>query len=494
MLSSISSSLDSHVAVLFPKQFAALLLDFRVFPFICVFLSIFCVMEYLFTVPSELRHLPKVSPYATIWSYACRESVDSRVRRLILPFAKRGEGVVLVYMLGKWGVHVLDANLVKTVCQDMTRFPKKNYQDHLHFTFLSGSNVVFSNGAMWKRHSASVKAAFDREIPVHRFVTLSYELFERMGSGGVYRFTDLAQRYTLDVVGTALLGHNFQALQAVEDSFVDHFNRVMSRIATPTRLIFPFLDDWFPRHDVIDDVNSLNSRYDGLMQMKKKDLGHDLLSYLLDDVTLSNEELRSNLAILFSAGHDTTSGALSTLIYHLAKHPEYQTRARAEVLSVLNGRSEPTIDDMKAVEFLNACIKEALRINSPISLLPARWTIEPVTLGKYHIPKGTSVVPNVCAVHHNPRNWPDPEKFDPYRFIDSMPSPVINIPFGIGPRQCVARQFSLFEQRTLICMLLMHYVWTLPGNSIHADHIKNEFGAFGLSIPHDLDVEFVKRI
>lgn len=105
------------------------------------------------------------------------------------------------------------------------------------------------------------------------------------------------------MVGTALLGHNFQALQAFEDSFVDHFNRVMSRIATPTRLIFPFLDDWFPRHDVIDDVNSLNSRYDGLMQMKKKDLGHDLLSYLLDDVTLSNEELRSNLAILFSAGH-----------------------------------------------------------------------------------------------------------------------------------------------------------------------------------------------
>jgi hypothetical protein len=75
----------------------------------------------------------------------------------------------------------------------MDRFPKKNYQDHLHFTFLSGPNVVFSNGEMWKRHSASVKAAFDREIPVHRFVTLAYELFERMGDGGVHRFTDLVQ-------------------------------------------------------------------------------------------------------------------------------------------------------------------------------------------------------------------------------------------------------------------------------------------------------------
>ena len=133
------------------------------------------------------------------------------------------------------------------------------------------------------------------------------------------------------------------------------------------------------------------------------------------------------------------------MIYHLAKHPEYQSNARDEVISILDGRSEPTIDDMKKFSFLNACIKEALRINSPISLLPARWTIEPVILGKYFIPQGTSVVPNVCAVHHNPINWPEPGKFDPYRFIETRTRPIVNIPFGIGPRQCVARQFSLFE-------------------------------------------------
>ena len=72
---------------------------------------LFTLVQYLLAVPSELRHLPRVSPYATIWSYARREPVDRRVKRLILPFAERGEGVVLVYMLGKWGVHVLDANV-----------------------------------------------------------------------------------------------------------------------------------------------------------------------------------------------------------------------------------------------------------------------------------------------------------------------------------------------------------------------------------------------
>jgi hypothetical protein len=73
------------------------------------------LVQYLLAVPSELRHLPRLSPYATIWSYARREPVDRRVKRHILPFAERGEGVVLVYMLGKWGVHVLDANVRSTL-------------------------------------------------------------------------------------------------------------------------------------------------------------------------------------------------------------------------------------------------------------------------------------------------------------------------------------------------------------------------------------------
>lgn len=241
----------------------------------------------------------------------------------------------------------------------------------------------------------------------------------------------------------------------------------MSNIASPVRLILPFLDDWFPRHAVIQDVHSLNARYGALLEAKKKDLGVDLLSHLLEDSTLSTEELISNFSILFSAGHvrslphlkitqpfrltrtpyeqDTTSGALSTAVYHLAQHPEHQSTARAEVLSVLAGRDEPTFDDLGRLPFLNACIKEALRINSPISLLPARITTEHVLLGKYSIPAGVSLVPNLCAVHYAEKDWMFPSEFDPYRFIYSKTRAVANIPFGTGPRQCVARQFSLYE-------------------------------------------------
>lgn len=97
---------DTYLFAFYRKQLGSV-------EFLCVFLAGLAIVfvQYLLAVPSELRHLPRVSPFATIWSYVLREPVDSRVRRLILPFARRGEGVVLVYMLGKWGVHVLDANV-----------------------------------------------------------------------------------------------------------------------------------------------------------------------------------------------------------------------------------------------------------------------------------------------------------------------------------------------------------------------------------------------
>ena len=85
------------------------------------------LVRYLLAVPQELRHLPRVSPYATIWSYAIRESVDLRVRRLILPFARRGDGVVLVYMLGKWGVHVLDPNVGHGYLPQTLKTPTQYY-------------------------------------------------------------------------------------------------------------------------------------------------------------------------------------------------------------------------------------------------------------------------------------------------------------------------------------------------------------------------------
>ncbi|KAJ7439659.1 cytochrome P450 [Mycena latifolia] len=382
----------------------------------------------------------------------------------------QGEGAVAVYMLGKWGVHLLDPALIKLVCLDPTRFPKKNYQEHLHFTFLSGPNIVFSNGEQWRRHSASVKRTFNQSLPVYVFAELAEDVFKKIGKGGVWSWTEIMQKFTLDVVGRAALGHEFAALKFSANNelpLVD-FNRVMSTIVRRDRLMFPILDTLFPRQTVIDDVQALNARYDELLAEKRGKPGRDILSYLLEDTSLSHEELAPNLSILFSAGHDTTSGALSTAVYYL-------------------NRPRPAI----------VLIKESLRINSPISLLPARvCNTRDAVVGTYVLPEGVPIVPNIYAVHHNNHFHPDKSRFLPGRFLSSPHGEDMEIkggtfiPFGTGPRQCPARQFSLFEQKTLLALLSMKYEFCLPEGSQHTGGLKNEFGAFGLSVPHALDVEF----
>ncbi|KAJ7060958.1 cytochrome P450 [Mycena amicta] len=194
---------------------------------------------------------------------------------------------------------------------------------------------------------------------------------------------------------------------------VDHFNRVMSSIGTPMRLMFPILDTILSRRTVIDDLNALNARYDNLLTEKRSNLGKDILSYLLEDTHLTQEELRSNLATLFSAGHDTTSGALA-----IGWQP------------VRGTCREPTYANLKCLPPLDAVIHESLRINPPVALLPARMSDEDVVVLGTHLPCRIPLVPNIYAAHHTAGAY---------------------MPFGIGPRQpCPAQHFALFEQRTLL--------------------------------------------
>lgn len=180
------------------------------------------------------------------------------------------------------------------------------------------------------------------------------------------------------------------------------------------------------------------------------------------------------------------------------------------------GTRDATLNDLKALPLLDATIREALRINSPISLLPARVcetdTVLSSSKHSYAVPANVPIVPNVYAVHHTSTLYTNDVHFDAGRFLPEpdkltpgtpahavaaaspypKPRPGAFIPFGTGPRQCTARQFSLFEQKTLLATVLTQFQVTLPAGSHHAERVLNEFGAFGLSVPHGLDIAFRK--
>ncbi|GAA5103415.1 cytochrome P450 [Haloechinothrix salitolerans] len=174
----------------------------------------------------------------------------------------------------------------------------------------------------------------------------------------------------------------------------------------------------------------------------------DVLSRLLrtdteGEAPLTDAELRDQLVTLLLAGHETTATALAWCWHELARSPETQARA---------AHAADTGDD----RYLEAVAKEAMRLR-PVIYEVARRTTEPVTVGGFHVPEGTTIMPAIGVVQTDPAQHDDPESFRPERFLDGSTSPRNWLPFGGGVRRCLGAGFALMEATEVLRAVLGRY-------------------------------------
>jgi cytochrome P450 family 135 len=167
----------------------------------------------------------------------------------------------------------------------------------------------------------------------------------------------------------------------------------------------------------------------------------DVLSLLVsarheDGSPMSDSEMRDELLTLLVAGHETTATSLAWAVERLCRHPEKLARLREEV--------EAGPDD-----YLTATIQETLRLRPVISIVLRRLT-QPVEIGGYELPAGVSVAPSIYLVHRNPEIYPNPNAFEPERFLDNPPGTYTWIPFGGGVRRCLGAAFAQFEMAVVL--------------------------------------------
>ncbi|MBA3545968.1 MAG: cytochrome P450 [Nannocystis sp.] len=178
---------------------------------------------------------------------------------------------------------------------------------------------------------------------------------------------------------------------------------------------------------------------------------------------LPRSTIVDEIQLLLFAGHDTTVTSTTNIIYHLGVHPEAQARARAEQDAMVD--REYTLESLRAMPWLEAVIKESMRLIPPIGGA-FRVMTEDAEYGGFTIPKGHRVAIGPRAAHREAEHWPDPERFDPERFIreaDDRP-PFAWIPFGGGPRICLGQHFAMLEMHVVLAMLLREFEWSLtPG-------------------------------
>lgn len=173
---------------------------------------------------------------------------------------------------------------------------------------------------------------------------------------------------------------------------------------------------------------------------------------------MSRDEVIEHMLFLIMASHDTTASAITSTLFLLAAHPEWQSRCRDEACATAAGDERPVME---------AAVKEALRLYPPVPELP-RTTTRDVTLFGHCVPAGTRIGISPCFTHRMAEYWEDPDRFDPARFLPDRFDPGAYkyryIPFGGGPHHCLGFLFGLTEAKTVVSELLRRHA--LCGESL----------------------------
>jgi cytochrome P450 len=145
----------------------------------------------------------------------------------------------------------------------------------------------------------------------------------------------------------------------------------------------------------------------------------------------------------------------------LARHPEWAARAQAEAdaFDVESLSRDGVQYDRAKLDVCERVFKEVLRMYPPLLMLPRRTT-EPVTIAGYEIPAKTLTFTSPFVVHHRPDTYPDPERFDPDRWLperEAQRHKGAYLPFGLGPRHCIGMHFALMEGPIVLAQLLRRW-------------------------------------
>ncbi|MFR9797427.1 cytochrome P450 [Streptomyces sp. MS06] len=174
----------------------------------------------------------------------------------------------------------------------------------------------------------------------------------------------------------------------------------------------------------------------------------DLLSLLAD---LTDEEIHDQVMTVLLGGTETTASALGWAFHCLSANPEAERRLHEEVDTVLGGRS-PGLEDVPRLDFTRRVLTEVLRLYPPAWLLTRVTTGEAELVGR-RLPPGTLVLFSPYSLGRDPASFPDPERFDPDRWLPerarSVPRGAL-VPFGAGSRKCIGDDFGLVEATLVV--------------------------------------------
>ncbi|WP_137284289.1 cytochrome P450 [Halorussus salinisoli] len=373
-------------------------------------------------------------------------------------------GRVVNYEILGWDAYMLtDPGDVKRVLEDRENFPKHSGGNEQLEEFL-GDGLVTSDGELWERQREAIQPAF-YVSHIRRYadvmVSRTEDTTDRWRDGGTVNLRSEMMRTTLQILVEAMFG---EAIDLEARGIYDAVEAMQEPLKPRNQPITFFAPDWAPvpfLRQADAALDHLEAQvYDILDDRRSSDTDRDdLLVMLLDsDAEMSDEQIRDEMLTFLFAGHETTALTLTYVWDLLSRSPRVEARLHEELAEVVDDR--PTIEDVFEFKYVEAVVKEAMRLYPPAHEI-RREPVEDVRIGGYEIPEGSLLVLPTWVLHRDDRFWDDPDEFRPERFLeDDRDRPeYAYFPFGGGPRRCIGQQFATTEAQLVLATMARD--WTI---------------------------------
>jgi cytochrome P450 len=432
---------------------------------------------------AELAHLPGQLP--------ARSALLRTLRFIANPLGRSRELVQthgLVFRrqdFGGWGVTLVgpEANELVLFNKDRIFSSELGWNPVLELLFPRG--LMLMDFEEHRIHRKTLSVAFKTEPMRHYFAQLDDGIRRGLAGwprGRSLKFYPAIKALTLDLAATSFLGVPWgPEADRINKAFCDMVAASVAIVRKP----LPFT----AMKRGVDGRAFMSAYFAREIPKRRGQTGDDIFTQVCNardenDKLLGEQDIIDHMNFLMMAAHDTTTSSITSMVWCLARHPEWQEQIRAEIAGIRarhGALSYETLGEMTVTEMV---FKEALRLIPPVPAMPRR-ALRDFTIGHHQIPAGTMVGVNQMMSHRLPEHWPDPEQFDPTRFAPENSRgrhKYAWVPFGGGAHMCLGQHFAYMQVK-------MFFFALLEGHRILAERplgsVESDFIMFPIPKPKD---------
>ncbi|KAJ7299641.1 hypothetical protein O6H91_23G010800 [Diphasiastrum complanatum] len=429
-------------------------------------------------------------------------SSNEIVPRVLPHYARwsRIYGETFVYTFGsEVRLMITDPELIKEILSNkFGHFPKVS-PSALDRDML-GDGLVLAQGEKWAQERRILTPGFHLDklkAMVETIADLTSKMLKdwegrtvetKQPNGVEIEVLEEYQNLTADVIAHTAFGTSYEEGKTVfklQYSQLQMVGEAGNSIQIPGLSILPTAKNlyrWKIRKAIEDNLRQIVEKRLQLESQNVEVQHNDLLGIMISAYKGQLRGIKKNLRMtiqdivdecktFFFTGHDTTASLLTWTTMLLALHPDWQERARAEVINVC-GCTHPSSDMLNQLKLVGMVINEALRLY-PVASMLTRCTDRDTKVGRHVVPRGTVLYLLLLVMMHNKQLWgEDANNFNPERFSQGISSaskhPMAFMPFSVGPRSCIGQVFALMEAKVVLCKLLQRFSFQLSPTYVHA--------------------------